>query len=65
MRETYARIKKNEYSIPTNKGLSKAASDMIHKMLKGDPSSRPSVMELKDHPFLKEGSVSLCLLKGL
>lgn len=55
LKETYARIKKNEYSIPSSKSLSKAAVDMIHKMLRSDPSSRPNMMALREEPWLKEG----------
>lgn len=57
LKETYSRIKKNEYTIPSTRSLSKGACDMIHKMLKSDPNSRPTVTALIDDPWLKEGGI--------
>lgn len=56
LKETYSRIKKNEYTIPPSRKLSDAACVMIHKMLRNDPTSRPTMAALRDDPWLREGA---------
>ena len=55
LKETYSKIKKNDFSIPSHRNLSSAACDMIYKMLKSDPNSRPTMAALLSDPWLKEG----------
>ena len=33
------------------------AQDLLQRMLQLEPSSRPSVQEALDHPFLQEGTI--------
>ncbi|KAI2577699.1 PLK1 isoform 7, partial [Pan troglodytes] len=43
LKETYLRIKKNEYSIP--KHINPVAASLIQKMLQTDPTARPTINE--------------------
>lgn len=51
--ETYARITTNSYSIPT--GVSTTACDLIKRMLRSQPSERPSLTEILQHEFFTAG----------
>ncbi|XP_007903972.1 serine/threonine-protein kinase PLK1 [Callorhinchus milii] len=53
LKETYLRIKKNEYSIP--KHVNPVAATLIQKMLRSDPSTRPSIHELLEDEFFTSG----------
>ncbi|XP_051876688.1 serine/threonine-protein kinase PLK1 [Pristis pectinata] len=53
LKETYLRIKKNEYNIP--KHINPVAANLIQKMLRSDPSARPSVHELLNDEFFTSG----------
>jgi serine/threonine protein kinase len=53
LNETYARIKKNKYVIPEK--LEKncpSAVDLIKKMLRADPRTRPTITEIMQSQFL-------------
>uniref|UniRef100_H2YAF7 Serine/threonine-protein kinase PLK n=1 Tax=Ciona savignyi TaxID=51511 RepID=H2YAF7_CIOSA len=53
LKETYTRIKKNEYRIPPS--ISPIARNLITKMLRNDPQSRPSVHGLLQDDFFTGG----------
>lgn len=55
LKETYNRIKKNNYTIPWH--INPAASSLIKRMLHADPSQRPTVTELLSDEFLASGYV--------
>ncbi|XP_069760783.1 serine/threonine-protein kinase PLK1 isoform X2 [Narcine bancroftii] len=53
LKETYLRIKKNEYTIP--KHINPVAANLIRKMLQSDPSARPKINELLNDEFFTSG----------
>nr|CAB3264950.1 serine/threonine-protein kinase PLK1 [Phallusia mammillata] len=53
LKETYSRIKKNEYRIPSHVPI--AARNLITKMLKSDPTSRPAAHSLLQDEFFTCG----------
>lgn len=53
LKETYNRIKKNNYTIPWH--ISPAATTLIKRMLHADPSQRPTVTELLSDEFMASG----------
>lgn len=54
LKETYQRIKKNEYHIPSQR-VSPAARALIHKLLKPDPTSRPTMTSILEDEFFTTG----------
>uniref|UniRef100_A0A8C6SJW3 Serine/threonine-protein kinase PLK n=1 Tax=Neogobius melanostomus TaxID=47308 RepID=A0A8C6SJW3_9GOBI len=55
LKETYNRIKKNNYTVPWH--VNPAASSLIKRMLHADPTQRPTVTELLADEFLATGYV--------
>ncbi|NWS75054.1 PLK1 kinase, partial [Crotophaga sulcirostris] len=55
LKETYIRIKKNDYVIP--KHVNPAAANLIQKMLRSDPATRPTIHELLDDEFFTCGYI--------
>ncbi|XP_068102829.1 serine/threonine-protein kinase PLK1 [Hyperolius riggenbachi] len=55
LKETYLRIKKNEYSIP--KHINPVAAALIQKMLRADPTTRPTIDELLNDEFFTIGYI--------
>ncbi|XP_028914573.2 serine/threonine-protein kinase PLK1 [Ornithorhynchus anatinus] len=55
LKETYIRIKKNEYSIP--KHINPVAASLIQKMLRLDPATRPTIVELLNDEFFTSGYI--------
>ncbi|XP_072273656.1 serine/threonine-protein kinase PLK1 [Pyxicephalus adspersus] len=55
LKETYLRIKKNEYSIP--KHINPVAAALIQKMLHSDPPSRPTIDDLLNDEFFTTGYI--------
>ncbi|XP_069342908.1 dynactin subunit 5 isoform X1 [Eulemur rufifrons] len=55
LKETYLRIKKNEYSIP--KHVNPVAASLIQKMLQTDPTARPTINELLNDEFFTSGYI--------
>lgn len=53
LRETYSRIRNNEYTIPSR--VSDSAAKLIQKMLQANPSNRPSLNEILADDFFKKG----------
>ncbi|XP_044159630.1 serine/threonine-protein kinase PLK1-like [Bufo gargarizans] len=55
LKETYLRIKKNEYSIP--KHINPLAAALIQRMLRSDPTTRPTIDELLTDEFFTSGHI--------
>ncbi|XP_040212467.1 serine/threonine-protein kinase PLK1 [Rana temporaria] len=55
LKETYIRIKKNEYAIP--KHINPVAAALIQKMLRSDPATRPTIDELLTDEFFTTGYI--------
>ncbi|XP_029858057.1 serine/threonine-protein kinase PLK1 [Aquila chrysaetos chrysaetos] len=55
LKETYIRIKKNEYTIP--KHINPVAANLIQKMLRSDPTTRPTIDELLNDEFFTSGYI--------
>ncbi|XP_045317615.1 serine/threonine-protein kinase PLK1 [Leopardus geoffroyi] len=55
LKETYLRIKKNDYSIP--KHINPVAASLIQKMLQTDPTARPTIHELLNDEFFTSGYI--------
>lgn len=53
LRETYNRIRNNEYTIPSR--ISDSAANLIQKMLHANPAKRPSLEEILADEFFKKG----------
>lgn len=56
VKATYRRIKMNAYSFPEHVTISEPAKNLISKILNLDPSKRPSLNEIMEHPFFHTGS---------
>jgi polo-like kinase 1 len=52
VKQTYKRIKNNEYMFPDNIPCSEAARDLIEGILKLDPSQRYTLDEILEHEWL-------------
>uniref|UniRef100_A0AAY5ERN5 Serine/threonine-protein kinase PLK n=1 Tax=Electrophorus electricus TaxID=8005 RepID=A0AAY5ERN5_ELEEL len=59
LKETYVRIKKNEYTIPRH--INPVAATLIRRMLHADPTLRPSVADLLTDEFFTSGYMPLRL----
>eukprot|EP00042_Codosiga_hollandica_P041887 m.378083 g.378083 ORF g.378083 m.378083 type:complete len:673 (+) comp56194_c0_seq6:68-2086(+) len=57
IKATYQKIKNNDYRIPSSCTISEDARDLIQQTLNGDPIARPSLEQIKSHPFLARGFV--------
>jgi len=55
VKTTYKKIRMNSYSFPEHVPLSDAAKSLITKILNLDPSRRPTLNEILDHPFINHG----------
>eukprot|EP00344_Euplotes_crassus_P000836 CAMPEP_0197000960 /NCGR_PEP_ID=MMETSP1380-20130617/5764_1 /TAXON_ID=5936 /ORGANISM="Euplotes crassus, Strain CT5" /LENGTH=349 /DNA_ID=CAMNT_0042418435 /DNA_START=530 /DNA_END=1579 /DNA_ORIENTATION=+ len=55
VKKTYSRIKNNTYSFPDHVQISKAAKDLIKRILIKDPKKRPSIDDILNHDFLNPG----------
>jgi polo-like kinase 1 len=53
LKDTYLKIKKNEYHIPSRVTL--PAKNLIVKLLKGDPTDRPNMEALLEDEFFHIG----------
>ena len=54
--ETCTAIKKGEYTFPSHDwgGISEQAKDFIRQLLVKDARERPSALELRKHPWIKD-----------
>jgi len=55
VKTTYKKIRMNSYSFPEHVPLSDAAKGLITKILNLDPSRRPTLDEILEHPFINHG----------
>jgi len=53
LKDTYNRIKRNEYHVPSKIGP--YAKDLINRLLQHDPTKRPPVTEILKDPFMTRG----------
>ncbi|KAI6215513.1 hypothetical protein M3Y94_00393400 [Aphelenchoides besseyi] len=53
LKQTYAKIRRNEYTIPTR--ISQHAHEMIAALLTHQPENRPSVFEVSKYKFFSRG----------
>ena len=53
VKATYKRIKMNAYSFPDHISISENARDLIQTILNREPSLRPSLDDIMNHPFLQ------------
>ena len=53
VKTTYKRIKMNAYSFPDHISISENARDLIQTILNREPSLRPSLDDIMNHPFLQ------------
>lgn len=56
VKTTYRRIKMNAYSFPDHITISDPAKSLISKILNLDPSKRPTLDDILEHPFLHMGN---------
>lgn len=59
LKETYNRIKKNNYTVPWH--INPSASALIKRMLHADPTQRPTIAELQTDEFFTSGYIPLRL----
>ena len=55
LKDTYTRIKKNEYHIPSTR-VSQPAKLLIQKMLAPEPAKRPNMQQILADDFFSSGS---------
>ncbi len=55
LKDTYQRIKRNEYHIPSH--INPEARSLIKRLLRSDPSSRPTAGDILHDPFLTAGFI--------
>lgn len=53
LKETYMRIKRNEYHVPSR--VSAPAKHLIQKLLQAEPSNRPTVHDVLSFDFFTQG----------
>ncbi|KAK6746935.1 hypothetical protein RB195_000278 [Necator americanus] len=53
LKETYSRIKLNQYRVPSN--ASQTAAHLIQNLLAADPAKRPTVKQVLAHDFFRSG----------
>ena len=56
LKDTYTRIRKNEYHIPSTR-VSSAARALIQRMLAADPSKRPNMQEILADEFFTGSNI--------
>ncbi|TKS68523.1 Serine/threonine-protein kinase PLK1 [Collichthys lucidus] len=59
LKETYNRIKKNNYTVPWH--INPAACALIKRMLHADPAQRPTIAELQTDEYFTSGYIPLRL----
>lgn len=56
VKTTYRRIRMNAYNFPTEVQISEAIRSLISRILISDPTKRPTLDELLEHPFFHQGN---------
>lgn len=59
VKATYQRIIANEYSFPGHVSISTHARELITSMLQSKPDLRPSLEQIREHPFLTDPQVKI------
>lgn len=59
LKNTYRKIKRNEYTIPSD--VSPALASFINKMLRSDPTKRPTMKQILHDPYLNDNYIPSCL----
>jgi serine/threonine protein kinase len=57
VKATYRKIRANEYSIPEDPPVSREAQDLIRAILVQKPESRPTLVDILNHPFMTKNTV--------
>lgn len=53
VKQTYRKIKSNQYSFPDHSYVKEEAKDLIRMLLKPNPNERLSLNQILEHPFFK------------
>ena len=61
LKDTYQRIKKNEYHIPSQR-VSPSARNLIQKLLRADPGARPTMEQVLQDEFFAAGEFEWLLV---
>lgn len=57
VKSTYKKIRAGQYTFPEHVTISDNAKNLITKILQLDPSKRPTLDEILDHPFMSSNSI--------
>lgn len=60
LKDTYTKIKKNEYYIPAGR-TSPSAKNLIEQLLQSEPTQRPTMEKVLQHEFFTSGKVLILL----
>lgn len=63
VKDTYKRIRANEYTFPETVNISEAAQSLIKAILQSEPHLRPSLDAILSHPFLRDEPIPSSLPK--
>ena len=55
VKQTYRKIKANQYAFPDHTYVKEDAKDLIKSLLKPNPSERLKIDDILEHPFFKNG----------
>eukprot|EP00474_Spongospora_subterranea_P004670 CRZ05128.1 hypothetical protein [Spongospora subterranea] len=61
LKETYSRIRANNYEYPVAIAVSASAKDIISRMLVLEPTRRASISQIRSHPFFSFAKVPVSL----
>ena len=61
MKTTYKKIKMNDYRVPSSIVISDEARALIKATLDGDPKRRPTLAEMRTHPFFTKSFIPASL----
>lgn len=61
VKDTYKRIRANQYGFPEDTDVSESAQSLIRSILRGEPHLRPSLKAILAHPFLRDEFVPASL----
>ncbi|OZJ04910.1 hypothetical protein BZG36_02517 [Bifiguratus adelaidae] len=56
-KEICRKIKENDYEFPSSPPVSSAARDLVRQLLNTLPDARPTISEIRAHPFFADGYV--------
>ena len=57
VKKTYEKIRMNILSFPDHAPISDNSKNLITQILNSDPSKRPDLDEILDHPFMNSGGL--------